>query len=64
MRNETRAFGFFTRNSSLTRQYILDFQTPSEMSKNGIRVRYAELMTLLSIFKGTVDINLNSSHKS
>ena len=34
------------------------------MRKKGVRVRYAELMTLLSIFKGIVDINSNSLHKS
>ena len=27
------------------------------MSKKGVRVRYAELTTLLSILKGTVDMN-------
>ena len=53
MRNASLAFGFLTQNSSLTCQCFLVFQTPSEMSKKGIRVRYAELMTLLSVFKGT-----------
>ena len=64
MQNASRAFGFLTRNSSCTCHWFLVFQRPSEMSKKGIRVRYAESMTLLSIFKGTVDINSNSSHKS
>ena len=36
---------------------IMFFQTPSEMNITEIRVRYAELMALLSAFKGTVDIN-------
>ena len=36
---------------------ILVFQTPSEMSMNGIKVRYAQLMGLRNIFKGTVDMN-------
>ena len=35
----------------------LVFQTPSEMSMNGIKVRYAQLMGLRNIFKGTVDMN-------
>ena len=60
MRNASRAFGFLTRNPTSAHPN----QTPSEMSKKGIRVRYAELMTLLSIFKGTVDVNLNCSQKS
>ena len=29
----------------------------------GIRVRYADFMTLLSIFKGTLDMNQNSLEK-
>ena len=33
------------------------FQTASETSIKGLRVRYAELITLLIIFKGTVNIN-------
>ena len=33
------------------------FQTLSEMGKKGIRVRYTELTTLLSIFKVTVERN-------
>ena len=37
------------------------FHTPSEMSKKGIRVTYAEaeFMSLMKIFKGTVDMNLD-----
>ena len=31
------------------------------MSIKGISLRYAEFITLLSIFKETVDINLNNS---
>ena len=42
----------------------LVFETLSEMIIKGIRVRYAELITLLSIFKGTGDMNESSSHKS
>ena len=38
---------------------ILLFQTPSETSIKEIRVRYAQLMTLRSIFKGTVNMNQN-----
>ena len=38
-------------------RYLLVFQTPSEISINGLRVRYAELITLLSVFKSTVDMN-------
>ena len=33
------------------------------MSKKGIGVRYAELMTLLSMLKGTVDMNQISLEK-
>ena len=33
------------------------------MNKKGIRVRYTELMTLLSIFKVTVDMNEISLEK-
>ena len=29
----------------------------------GVRVRYADFLTLLSIFKGTVNVNENSSEK-
>ena len=29
----------------------------------GVRVRYADFLTLLSIFKGTVNVNENSSGK-
>ena len=35
----------------------LAFQTTSEMNILRIRVRYPECMALLSIFKGTVDMN-------
>ena len=34
------------------------------MSIKGIRERYAELMTLLSVFTGTININEISSNKS
>ena len=57
MQNASRAFGFLTGYSSWAHHWFLVFQTPSEMSKKGIRVRYTELMTLLSIFKVTVHIN-------
>ena len=35
----------------------LVFQILSEMGIKKIRVRYAELMALLSLYKGTVDMN-------
>ena len=35
----------------------LVFETLSEMIIKGIRVRYAELMTLLSIFESTLHMN-------
>ena len=47
MRNASPAF----------RLLILVFHTPSEMTKKGIRARYVELMTILSISKGTLDMN-------
>ena len=33
------------------------FQTPSETSIKELRVRYAKLITLLIIFKSTIDMN-------
>ena len=51
------AFTFLTRNSTWVYHQLLVFQTPSEMSIKGLRVRYADLMTLVSIFKGTVNMN-------
>ena len=60
MQNASLAFGFLTRNSIWARPQFLVFQTPSEMSKKGIRVRYTEVMTLLSIFKVIVHMNLKN----
>ena len=57
MQNAIPAFGFLTQNSSWIRHYFLVYQTPSGMSKKGIRGRYSELVTLLMIFKGTVHMN-------
>ena len=34
-----------------------------EMSVKGVRVRYAKFMTLLSIFKGTVNMNKKKNAK-
>ena len=45
-------------------QLVLVFQTSSEMGKKRIRVRYTELMTLLSIFKVTVHMNFKILEKS
>ena len=36
---------------------VFSFQAPSEMGKNGITVRYTERMTLLNMFKVTVDMD-------
>ena len=57
MWNASGAFGYLTRSSSRTGHWFLVFQTLSEMDKKGIRVRYTELTTLLSIFKVTVDMD-------
>ena len=57
MRNASPVFGVLTKNSSWTRHYVLVFDTPLEMSKKEIRVRCTELITLLSIFKVTVDMD-------
>ena len=57
MPNASFVFGFPTRNPSLTRHYRLVFQIPSENSIKEIRVRYANILTLLSIFKSTVNID-------
>ena len=47
----------FNLKLDLNTPLVLIFQTPPEVSIKGIRVRYAEIMTLLSIFKGTMDIH-------
>ena len=57
MQNASPDFGFWTRNSSWKSHWFLVFHTPSEKSKKGMRKRYAELTTLLSVFKGTLDIS-------
>ena len=57
MWNASGAFGYLTQSSSRTGHWFLVFQTLSEMGKKGIRVRYTELTTLLSIFKVTVDMD-------
>ena len=43
MQNVSRTFGFLTQNLSLVCHYFLVYQTPSDISVKGIRVRYAEL---------------------
>ena len=53
----TVGFGVWTRNPGWAHWQCLVFQTPSEMSILRIRVRYAGLMALLNVFKGTVDTN-------
>ena len=52
MQNASVSSGFLTWNSSWN-----CLQTPSEMGKKRIRVRYTELTTLLNIFKVTVDMD-------
>ena len=63
---QNSSFFFWNVNSKfeLNTPLILVFETLLEMIIKGIRVRYAELITLLSIFKGTGDMNESSSHKS
>ena len=53
-------FGTFNSKSDLSTLLVFGFQTPSEMSIKGIRVRCDDILTLLSIFKGTVNINSDS----
>ena len=36
---------------------FLVVQKPSEMSINGIRMKYTDFLPLLSIFEGTVNMN-------
>ena len=48
---------FWIFNSKFVLNTPLVVQTPSEMEIKGIRVRYADFMTLQSTFKGTVDMN-------
>ena len=50
-------FWIFNLKLDLNTPLVLIFQTPSEVSIKGIRVKYSEIMTLLSIFKGTMDIH-------
>ena len=57
MQNASFLFGFLIRNLSCTRHEFLVFQKTSEISMKGIRKKYAERMTLLSILKGTVLMN-------
>ena len=57
MRNASHAFGLLIRSSSRTHYLFLVFHTPSEIRKKLIRVRYADFLTLQSIFKGTVHMN-------
>ena len=54
---QSLAFEFLTQNSSLAHHWFLVFQTPSEMSIKGLRVRYARFITSLSALQVTVDIN-------
>ena len=59
MDNASFVFGIFNSKSEFNTPLVfsLVFQTPSEMTIKGIRVTYAELMNLLSMFKGTVGMN-------
>ena len=57
------AFGFLTRNPTWAHYQLSVFQKPSEMSIKGIRVRYADFLALLNVFKGTVNVNWNSLEK-
>ena len=50
------AFWFLTRNLNWEYHKFLEFQTLSEMSIKEIGMIYAELMTTLRIFKGTVNM--------
>ena len=50
-------FAFLTRNSTSAYHQLLVFQALSQICINKLRVRYSELMTLLSIFQGTIDMN-------
>ena len=53
----SHAFRYLTPNSSWPCHKFLVLQTHSEVTIKGIRVRHAELMAFLGIFKGTVNIN-------
>ena len=57
MQNVSLDFGFLTRNLSWACHQFLVYRKPSDVSIKGIRMRYAELMAFLSIFKGPVDMN-------
>ena len=57
MRNASHAFGLLFRSSSGTQHLLSVFHRPSEIRKKLLRVRYADFLTLQSIFKGTVHMN-------
>ena len=57
MRNANHAFGILIRSSSRTHHLLLVFHRLSEIRKKLLRVRYADFLTLQSIFKGTVHMN-------
>ena len=57
MLNAIVTFGFLPRNAIWIHYYFLVFQPLLGMSIKGTRVRYSDILTLLSIFKGTVNMN-------
>ena len=57
MRNANLAFEILTQSSSLEHNQFLVFQTPSEMSIKGLKLRYAKFITSLSALQVAVDIN-------
>ena len=50
-------FWIFNSESDLSALIVLAFQIPSKNNIKGISVRYGDTLTLLSTFKGTVDMN-------
>ena len=56
-------FWIFDSKYNLSIILIFTFSDTSEISINGVRVRYADFLTLMSKFKGTVDMSENSLGK-
>ena len=56
MWNATRTFWILTWNLSKVRFYTLNFDRHTELSTEGKRLRYTEFIILLSIPKGSVDM--------
>ena len=57
MWNASLAFRILTWNLSKAHLYILNFDKPTEMSTKRKRLKYTEIIILLRILNGSVDMN-------